>query len=88
MTSPITEQREEDLIEMREYLWAIIRDKDTPKKDGIEASKLLARMHHALQADRAVAKPDPKDKLKTGIPKLKPELKKKMDGMLSGVQPS
>ena len=84
--SPIADERDNDLVEMREFLWSIIRDPDTPKKDGIEASKLLARMHHALQVDRSVAKASEKDKLKKAMPKLKPAQEKKLQALLDGME--
>ena len=53
--SPIKEHKEKDIIELREALLAIVREDSATKKDRIEASKLLARMHHALQVDRVTA---------------------------------
>ena len=52
--SPIVEHKEKDVKLMREILLSIINDKEVPKKECIEASKLLLRAHHALQVDRSV----------------------------------
>ncbi len=65
--SPIADHKEKDVVELREYLLRIIRNPDTPRKEGTEASKLLLRAHHALQVDRtqvrATATANPVDKL-------------------------
>ena len=54
--SPIADHKEKDIVELREYLLRIIRNPDTPRKEGTEASKLLLRAHHALQVDRTTVK--------------------------------
>ena len=54
--SPIKKHKEEDITELRKVLLEIIRNDTATKKDRIEASKLLARMHHSLQADKVTAK--------------------------------
>ena len=54
--SPIAEHKKDDVIEGREYLLKIIRDKKTTYKEGVEAVKLLFRSHHALQIDRTEVK--------------------------------
>ena len=54
--SPIADHKEKDVVELREYLLRIIRNPDTPRKEGTEASKLLLRAHHALQVDRTTVK--------------------------------
>jgi len=56
MKSPIADHKEKDVVELREYLLRIIRNPDTPRKEGTEASKLLLRAHHALQVDRTTVK--------------------------------
>ena len=57
-TNPIAEHKHDDIVLLRDILLAII---DTPKssqtsaqagKNRIEACKLLARLHHALQVDK------------------------------------
>ena len=53
--SPIKKHKEDDITELREVLLEIVRTDEATKKDRIEASKLLARMHHALQVDRVTA---------------------------------
>ena len=53
--SPIEDKKEKDIILLRKTLLSIIRSTDgKTKKDVIEASKLLARMHHALAPDKSV----------------------------------
>ena len=84
--SPIADDRDNDIILMRKHLLVMIKDEEIPKKDRIEASKLLARMHHALQVDRSVAKPADTDKFKKKMPKLKPEHQKKIQALLDGVE--
>ena len=60
--NPIAEHKHKDIILLRDVLLAII---DTPKssqtsaqagKNRIEACKLLARLHHALQVDKTSVK--------------------------------
>ena len=60
--NPIIEHKERDVIELRTMLWAIINNPDTKDKDKVEAAKLLARMHHALQPDKVTVKDMLKDK--------------------------
>ena len=50
--NPIAEHKERDVTHLREVLLSIVDDGDTTKKDKIEASKLLLRAHHSLQAER------------------------------------
>ena len=64
--SPIATQRDRDIKHLREVQLNIIRggmlcpkcqkenDCKISKKDVIEASKLLSRLHHALQPEKAV----------------------------------
>jgi len=59
--SPIEQHKKQDLILGREELLKIINDPATTStaiKNKIEAIKLLARMHKALQVDKIVAKAD------------------------------
>ena len=64
--SPIEKDRDADLILMRKELLKIIspaRDKpDSPAKEIVNAAKLLARMHSALQVDKTVQKDPEKEK--------------------------
>jgi hypothetical protein len=64
--SPIEEHKQADLILVREKLLGIIEGKDSKAKDITDASKLLARMHKALQPERVGQKPqsEPKGKQK------------------------
>ena len=50
-TNPIAEHKYDDITLLRKILLTVI---DTAKsdKDRIEAGKLLARLHHALQVDK------------------------------------
>ena len=53
--SPIEDKKEKDIILLRKTLLSIIKSGDgKTKKDVIEAAKLLARMHHALQIDKSI----------------------------------
>jgi len=96
MKSPIAEYKEQDANDIRDTYIAIINEKckhcgeDDPssKKDKIESGKNLARMHHLLQPDRTIVSKSNMEKVNTGIPELKPEHKKKMQGMIDGVLPS
>ena len=60
--SPIENEREKDIRLLRDVQLEIINDPEVSKKDKIEASKLLARLHHALQVDRTIAKAEVKTK--------------------------
>ena len=52
--TPISEHKDKDVKLMRGILLGIINDDDSPKKERIEASKLLLRAHHSLQIDRSI----------------------------------
>ena len=52
--STILEHKEKDVTLMRGVLLQIINDEEAPKKEVIEASKLLLRAHHALAPDKTV----------------------------------
>jgi hypothetical protein len=58
--TPIDTHKDSDIKLMRTTMLKIIKDEDVTKKDRIEAAKLLARMHHALQVDRTTVKGDTK----------------------------
>ena len=53
--NPIAEHKHDDITLLRKILLTVI---DTAKsdKDRIEAGKLLARLHHALQVDKTSVK--------------------------------
>lgn len=82
--SAIEDHKEKDVKLMRETMLSIINDGEVSKKDRIEAAKLLARMHHALQVDRttvtATAKADALPK------KTKEELNDKISELLGHLQ--
>lgn len=59
---PIGNHKEKDLRLVREKLLGIIKDSDSKAKDVTDASKLLARMHKALQPDKVVEKISPEEK--------------------------
>ena len=66
--SPIEKHKEKDLILGRDELLKIINS-DSPNatavKNKIEAIKLLARMHKALQVDKTIVKADAKAGVQT-----------------------
>ena len=53
---PIENHKEKDLRLVRTKLLEIIKDSDSKAKDITDASKLLARMHKALQPDKIIDK--------------------------------
>ena len=59
---PIDHHKEKDLRLVREKLLEIIKDSDSKAKDVTDASKLLARMHKALQPDKTIEKVSPEEK--------------------------
>jgi len=59
---PIGNHKEKDLRLIRTKLKAIIENIDSKAKDVTDASKLLARMHKALQPDKVVEKISPEEK--------------------------
>jgi len=84
--SPIKKHKENDITELREVLLEIVRTDTATKKDRIEASKLLARMHHALQVDRVTATANAgvlqSQISKLEKPELKPELQERLKKLL------
>ena len=60
---PIEQHREKDMRLVRKKLLEIINKSPTPK-DVTDASKLLARMHKALQPDKTIEKVSPEEKKK------------------------
>ena len=82
--SPIQTHKTKDITEVREVLLEIIRSDTSKEKDRIEASKLLARMHHALQVDKVTAKATAKQEQTQAaqtLTKIEEEkLKKILDG--------
>lgn len=76
--SPIETHKEKDLILGRDELLKIINanaPNATAVKNKIEAIKLLARMHKALQVDKIIAKADATAGAFTQKELKKPELK-------------
>ncbi len=63
MKSPIADHKEKDVTLLRKVLLGIVEGEKTTQKDKIEASKLLLRAHHALQAERVDVKEKKKDEL-------------------------
>ena len=53
---PIENHKEKDLRLVRKKLLEIIEDSDSKAKDVTDASKLLARMHKALQPEKIIDK--------------------------------
>lgn len=53
---PISNHKEKDLRLVRTKLLEIIEDPDSKAKDITDASKLLARMHKALQPEKITTK--------------------------------
>jgi hypothetical protein len=81
--SPIEEYKEDDLTLGRDELLKIIEgdsDNATAVKNKIEAIKLLARMHKALQVDKTIVntKVEALQQQALAMPELKPELKEKL----------
>lgn len=60
----ISKNREKDLKKLRKKLLEIIDSPEAKPKDITDASKLLARMHHALQPDKVTSKLPPEEKRK------------------------
>jgi hypothetical protein len=83
--SPIAEHKEDDLTLGRDELLKIINgdsDNATAVKNKIEAIKLLARMHKALQVDKTVVNTKVEQaqaQQALVMPELKPELKAKLE---------
>ena len=65
---PIGNHKEKDLRLVRIKLLEIINSDDSKAKDITDASKLLARMHKALQPDKTIERTTRTDK-----PRLKDE---------------
>jgi hypothetical protein len=88
MKSAIADQKEKDVVLLRKILLGIIEDEDIPKKDRIEASKLLARLHHALQVDRttvrATATANPKQSLDRPLSKKERD---EIDNLIKPIEP-
>jgi len=86
--NPIAKDRNKDLIELREVQLTIIRDDTATKKDRIEASKLLSRLHHALAPEKVT---EVKSDIKFHTlekPTLKPEAQDKLQALLDNVTPA
>lgn len=79
--SVISAKKDTDLRLIRRKLEAIIKSEDSTPKSIIDASRLLARMHHALQPDKVVEKAKDGGKVMEK-PELKPEHIKKLNGLL------
>ena len=58
----ISKHREQDLKKVRRKLLSIIDNPDSQAKNVVDASKLLARMHHSLQPDKVTSKLPPEEK--------------------------
>jgi len=56
-TTPISSHRAKDLKLLRKKLLGIIEDENSKAKDITDASKLLARLHHALQIEKITKAP-------------------------------
>jgi len=61
---PIGNHKEKDLRLVRIKLLEIIENPISKAKDITDASKLLARMHKALQPDKTIEKVSPEEKKK------------------------
>jgi hypothetical protein len=90
--SPIAEHKEDDLTLGRDELLKIINgtaDNATAVKNKIEAIKLLARMHKALQVDKTVVNTKVEALQQQALvkPELKPELQETLKNLLN-VKPS
>lgn len=97
--SPIEEHKEPDIKQIRELQLAIMESTGELKcphcnktfvhqlvdiKNKIEASKLLSRLHKALQVDRIVATATTTAQQAMLVkPELKPELKEKLNKLLN-----
>ena len=82
--SPIDQHKDKDLKLIREKLLKVIESEPataTEVKALVEAGKLLARMHHALQIDKAVQKiSENKNKAFDATPpKISPELQARIE---------
>jgi len=79
-TSPIETYKKDDLILIREKLLETIRNTKSTAKDITDASKLLARMHKALQVEK-IQERTPQEKKKAK--ELSPSEKAEMDSILN-----
>ena len=77
---PIDHHKEKDLRLVRIKLLEIINSDDSKAKDVTDASKLLARMHKALQPDKIIDKISSEEKKKEQ--ELLPEEKARIDNAL------
>ena len=59
---PIGNHKEKDLRLIREEMLKTIKSDTATAKDKTDASKLLARMHKALQPDKTIEKVSPEEK--------------------------
>ena len=59
---PIGNHKEKDLRLIREEMLKTIKSDTATAKDKTDASKLLARMHKALQPDKTIEKPSEEKK--------------------------
>ena len=82
--SPIQTHKTKDITEVRKVLLKIIRADHTKEKDRIEASKLLARMHHSLQIDKVSAKATAKQEQTQAAQKLTKQEEDKIEKLLNG----
>ena len=80
--SPIEEHKTADLILGRDKLLTIIKGDATNAtmvKNIIEAVKLLARMHKALQVDKIIATATAKAGAAAAVQQLPPDVQAKLD---------
>ena len=75
---PIDHHKEKDLRLIREEMLKTIKSDTATAKDKTDASKLLARMHKALQPDKTVERVSSR----LGKPKLKDEHKTELSKIL------
>ena len=61
---PIENHKDRDMRLVRKKLLEIIESDNPKAKDVTDASKLLARMHKALQPDKTIEKISPEEKKK------------------------
>lgn len=54
--SPIEKYKDKDVVELRKYLWEVVRDTKQATKDRNEASKQLAKLHGAQYSARPLPK--------------------------------
>lgn len=81
--SPIKTHKTSDIKEVREAQLKIIRSDSASNKEITEASKLLARMHHSLQADKVTAKAVASQKQVQAAQELTKEEKELLDKQLN-----